>query len=168
MDIVIPIIIVAFVVLHVLAYAFAILIRRHVMLPAIERFLSREDASLLQKSIVVDAFHDAVSVMLPMKLLRGHLAMRRQKEAQPKLQQTEKQDNEEFDLLDHCSEPTAANAALNEILFMMFKINRKFNIIFFIICALAGMDFKKVALNLKQLQEESGPVYVDIKHQHQH
>lgn len=64
MEMLIPLIIVAFIVIHVIMYAFTIFLRRHFMLPLVEKFLAREDASLLQKSIAVDAFQDAISVLI--------------------------------------------------------------------------------------------------------
>jgi len=168
METVIPILVLAFVVIHVIAYAFAIVIRRYVMLPLVEKFMEREDASILLKSIVVDAFHDAVSVKLPIKLLQGHLAMKRQKEVEQDMREPESDEAEQFDLVSHCSKPTPANEALNEILYTMFRINRKFNIVLFVICSLWRLDFKKVAVDIQQIQHESGSVYVDMKHQHQH
>lgn len=56
MEMLIPLIIVAFIVIHVIMYAFTIFLRRHFMLPLVEKFLAREDASLLQKSMLLMHF----------------------------------------------------------------------------------------------------------------
>ncbi|ATX92774.1 hypothetical protein SD415_10290 [Citrobacter braakii] len=167
MEMLIPLIIVAFIVIHVIMYAFTIFLRRHFMLPLVEKFLAREDASLLQKSIAVDAFQDAISVLLPLHLLRGHLALRRDKEKPSTLDLDEENS---IDLLKHCTEPSDVNNSLNEILQMMFRLNRKFNMILMVISSIAGVDFKKLVLELQlsQVKSEDGNVYVDIKHQHQH
>lgn len=169
MEMLIPLIIVAFVFIHVIMYAFAVFLRRHFMLPMVEKFLAREDASLMQKSIAVDAFQDAVSVSLPIKIIRGHLALRKAKERSQTVEGSVDVDTA-AELIKHCTEQTDVNDSLNEIFLMMFRLNGKFNMILMAFSSIAGVNFKKLALELQlnQLSAKAGNVYVDGKHQHQH
>lgn len=72
MEIVIPVAMIFLVVFQVVSYARVVFLRRHLMKPLVERYLLRQDASNIQKRLAVEAFKDALSISLPIKLLIGH------------------------------------------------------------------------------------------------
>lgn len=162
METVIPLVIVFALLLQAVCYARVVFLRRHLMLPLVERFLKRTDASQVQKKLATDAFQDALSVSLPVNLLRAH-------RAQGKLNEL-RDDSEQEEMMAICMEKTAANDALSEIIYVMFKLNLKFNTPLHFLCFLLRAEWKKLpeAQMVQTVQDQFGSVYVDLKHQHQH
>lgn len=162
MEIIIPVVIVFALLWQAVSYARVVFLRRHLMMPLVERFLKRVDASDLQKKLAADAFQDALSVLLPIHLLRAHLAQERDK-----VNLVEDVEQKEF--MAHCMEETPANEALSEIIYMMFKLNLKFNKpLHFIsfICRRGSNHSSRI--HRDKVKQEVGSVYADLKHQHQH
>lgn len=163
METVIPLVIVFALLLQAVCYARVVFLRRHLMLPLVERFLKRTDASQVQKRLATDAFQDALSVSLPVNLLRAH-------RAQGKLNALRDDDPENEEMMAICMEKTAANDALSEIIYVMFKLNLKFNTPLHFVCFLFRAEWKELpeAQMVQAVQDQFGSVYVDLKHQHQH
>ncbi|MEY8710468.1 hypothetical protein [Mangrovibacter phragmitis] len=162
MEIIIPVVIVFALLWQAVTYARVVFLRRHLMMPLVERFLKRVDASDLQKKLAADAFQDALSVSLPIHLLRAHRAQERDK---ANLVENVAQK----ELIEHCMEKTPANEALSEIIYMMFKLNLKFNKPLHFISLICRMGFSESSgIHRDRVREEFGSVYADLKHQHQH
>ncbi|MEG6240436.1 hypothetical protein UXN57_00780 [Enterobacter hormaechei] len=160
METVIPLVIVFALLLQAVSYARVVFLRRHWMMPMVERYVRRPDASPVQKKIATEAFQDALTFSLPLNLL---LARR----AQEKADRVELPGEKEF--LDHCTQKTSANEALGEIIQVMLRLNLKFNTPLHLVCLLSRLRVRSFALaEVHTVQEQVGNAYVDLKHQHQH
>ncbi|EFD6890635.1 TPA: hypothetical protein ROR13_002187 [Escherichia coli] len=160
METIIPLVIVFALLWQAVSYARVVFLRRHLMMPQVERYLARKDASLLQKKLATDAFHDALSFTLPVKILMAHRVQEKNK-----ANKVENSNQKKF--MAHCMEKSPANEALGEIIHTMFSLNYKFNAPLHLVCYLFRLDISKVAES-RTVRDEVGSVYADLKHQHQH
>lgn len=101
-------------------YAWSAYERRKEMLPRVLAYLSRNDACIQQKEFAKSAFEDVLSLELPLSLLKTSLLIA---DNDPEMTQIS---NELKDVQE--SYPEAENE-LDEILFMMFRLNIRFNFI---------------------------------------
>ena len=114
MSIFIPLFVIAIIFSFAINYYRVIFLRRHLMFMKVEAFIARNDTSDRMLYIVNEAFKDAVSISLPINMYLSNRSF----EKLPKAEQNKLHDKE---IEDH---ELAANE-MEEIIMLMFKINRK-------------------------------------------
>ncbi|HGR4375313.1 TPA: hypothetical protein ACL7D4_004011 [Klebsiella pneumoniae] len=159
MEIVIPVAMIFLVVFQVVSYARVVFLRRHLMKPLVERYLLRQDASNIQKRLAVEAFKDALSISLPIKLLIGHKAREREQAGNVL------KNKEDSAFMAHCMQENPANEALAELISLMFSLNVKFNIVLHFVCLLFRVKWRSLT-DFREVRNSVGNAYVDLKHQH--
>ncbi|EPM8445629.1 hypothetical protein ACTR42_004673 [Citrobacter freundii] len=160
METIIPLVIVSLLLWQAVSYARVVFLRRHLMMPAVERFLRREDASKMQKTLAKEAFSDALSPSLPLDMLRAH-------RMQQRLKSNREMGEKEKEFMAECLEKSSANEALSEIIHIMFKLNLKFNTPLHFVCFLCRLETRQ-PVRAEIVKEEFGSAYADLKHHHQH
>ncbi|ECY5873978.1 hypothetical protein A4L20_07140 [Salmonella enterica subsp. enterica serovar Telelkebir] len=137
-------------------YARVTYLRRHIMLPKVMSYLERADASVVQKKLAQDAFLDALSFSMPLKVLREY---RRRKNMDKNISPELKKLKE--NIIRHCEENTSANCELMDIISLMFMLNFRFN---FVLHIYAGI--KRCSIS-NEVPSEAKEAYAKLRYQHQ-